>query len=809
MKRPLTWPLLSLSGGIVCAAYLQIPDEVPLFVMAVALILLLPTIRQERHLGALFLINVIFFWTGALDMNTYLHKEPPPDHISRHLTGDRMTVEGLIDETPLYGNQRVELRVAVFRVLEGERSLPVRGEVLVSAPRSVSVRYGDVVRLQSRLRKPRNFQNPGGFDYVSFLRYRGILARGSIEREADLVVIRSGAGHPLRQALEEYRRKIKGLIRHVLPSPAAEILQASLLGDAREIPREIMDRFNTTGTSHIIAISGFNIGMVALFSVLVVRLVLRLFPRLLLRYDGRKAALVLAVIPVIIYTAVAGAGVSVVRAAIMMVLFIMAVTAGKMRDLYNTLAGAALAILLVSPHALWDLSFQLSFAAVWSILFFTPRLLKILPSVPASCLTPFWARLAGMFREFVAVTLAAAVGTMPIIVFSFNRIAVVTLFSNLLVVPLLGILAIPLGMGVLFTAPLSETIASLFLLPAGWLVERSVELVTFFSSLPYGSLWVSTPRLWEVAVLYLFLYAAAMVMDAKGKRASFNFYIHVGLAVLTFCTLAVHSLYIRFSDPGAVTVTAVDVGQGTAVLVRGPTGEALLVDGGGFYDDRFDVGRYVLSPYLRHERVRSLGAVALSHPHPDHVGGLPYIIENFEVREVWTNGAVSDAEAFVRFLDATTRKALVPRRLNTDTPPFSFDGMAVRVLNPPPRDMEDDNDKSLVLHLSWRGKGILIPGDISRGVEEQICLQNPALRADVLVVSHHGSRYATSERLLDQVKPAVALISAGKENLFGLPHRETLERLSKRGVKIYRTDRDGAITVSLGRERPVVSTFRP
>ncbi|MCX7635656.1 MAG: DNA internalization-related competence protein ComEC/Rec2, partial [Syntrophales bacterium] len=481
-----------------------------------------------------------------------------------------------------------------------------------------------------------------------------------------------------------------------------------------------------------------------------------------------------------------------------------------LRDMYNTVAFAGLVILVINPYALFDISFQLSFVGLLSIIFITPRLLSLFPSPPSH--PPLLHRVLAQLRSFIAVTVAASLGTMPLIIFHFHRVSVIALAANLVVVPILGILAIPLGMAVVFIAPFSSILALPFLHAAGFLADGSIALVRFFASVPYGSTWVSAPRLWEIIVAYVFIFAVVRLIEIRGTPHGQVRKVYIIVACFAALTLFVNSLYVEYKarNRGIMTVTAIDVGQGASALVVGPHGGALLIDGGGFYDDRFDIGRYVVAPYLRQKGISTLEAVVLTHPHPDHFAGLTYILEHFTVRSFWTNGHRTEGEPFARLMETVARKAIPVEALHEGSAPREIDGISIRVFNPSAlRLAEDANDASLVTLFTFRGTEVLFCGDISAAVEERIITNHPEVRATVLFVPHHGSRHATSPKFLDTVRPRIAVVSAGRANVFGLPHPETIRRLRQRGIAIYRTDLHGAITLDIhDDERITVRHFR-
>lgn len=836
MARPLIAPLLSLMAGIVCSSLLVAPDLFILSAFLAVLILLLWSRLKARTNAALFFLCCALFLCGWLQMNAYLYQPPGKGHIIEQLRVNPVTIEGVIVESPLLFPEKTDLMISAHNLTDSKGGeFPVHGKILLSFRGTQAFDYGDVVRVRTRLRKVRNFHNPGGFNYERYLRYQGVLLRGSVADDSRIVVIRKGYGNPIRQKLEGFRSTIRTFVDTNAPAPEKEIIQACILGDQQQIPRELRDAFSKTGISHIIAISGFNMSMIAFFSIYLVRGIIRRFPYLLLRFDLYKLSVLFAMPPVILYTFIAGAGMSVLRATLMILAFMAALLISKSRDLYNTLAMAALIILLVYPPALFDVSFQLSFAAVLAILLITPRLTAFIPkpepvpgspySLPVLCSKGLYT-----FALFIIVSLSAMLGTMPLIAFYFNRLSVVSLLANIIIVPILGILAIPVSMATIFFLPFSSLVSAFFLDIAGTLVMISLALNNFFASLPWAAFYLTTPSLLELLFFYVFLYGLMEVLaHLSGENGTDNdpgnasllngaenasflirlrscpTWIHYTIAasILFFCLDAVY-LHQKNSERGEFTATAIDVGQGSSILVRFPGDQTMLIDGGGFINSTFDVGKYIVAPYLWHERLNRIDIVVLTHPHPDHLNGLPFILENFRVREVWINGEMSGSEEYLRFQDIIKNKGLIRRSMSAGNGPIVIGGVRTEFFNPPGpvSGMEEEatftetNDGSLVMRMTYGEVSFLFPGDISLMTEERLASDLRELRSQLLFVPHHGGRTSSSEAFLQRVRPQTAIISVGADNLFRLPHPDVLKRLNQRGVITYRTDLHGAITAS-------------
>jgi len=817
MGRPLVAPTLALIAGIFCSSRFQFADEVLLLILLIIFLLFLFPPIQRAWKATFCLVIAAAFTVGWLEMNAYLYRLPDDRHIVNFRCEDPVSITGIIGEPPHFYPEKTELLLDVVHLADKEgRAWPTTGKMLLSFRGTQKFAYGDVVSARTRLRHVRNFHNPGGFDYERYLRFQGILVRGAVADDSRIILLRRGFGNPLRQRLEQMRGHIRSFIDARAPSPEREIIKACILGDQQEIPREIRDAFSKTGTAHIIAISGFNMGLVAVFSMLLARWAIRRFPGLLLRWDLYKLSVLAAMPPVILYTFIAGAGMSVLRATLMIIAFMISLALSRDRDLFNSLAMAALIILVFYPPALFDISFQLSFAAVAAILFISPRLTALLSKPPVdkekTSRIAFWAgklKYDGMI--FLIASLSATLGAMPLIACYFNRISIVSLPANILLVPVLGILAVPVSLTTIFLMPISPLLSGFCLDLAGTLVMVSLALNDYFAALPWAAIYVITPNTLEIICFYIFVFLLFLVVP-HGPAATFpagparakppNWLFHAIAAILIFFLIDAAYLDHAGQNRQVMQATAIDVGQGSSTLVRLPGDKVMLIDGGGFPRSAFDVGRYIVAPFLWHERIRKIDIVVLTHPHPDHVNGLPFIMENFSVSEFWSNGetaASSEYEELNRIVKSRNINHLL---VSSQSPPLLLDGVKIEFLNPPhtgggnsgATNYQEANDRSVALRMTYGGISFLHGGDISAASEQRIAAAGGNMHSALLFVPHHGGRTSATDTFLRAVRPEAAVVSVGCDNYFRLPATETIRRFRERNVQVYRTDRQGAIT---------------
>jgi competence protein ComEC len=275
----------------------------------------------------------------------------------------------------------------------------------------------------------------------------------------------------------------------------------------------------------------------------------------------------------------------------------------------------------------------------------------------------------------------------------------------------------------------------------------------------------------------------------------------VGLCILFALDLAFWNLKDLFQKD--LQLTFIDVGHGDSILVEFPKGKRMLVDGGGLHEDRFDIGKNVIAPFLWGKKIRRIDILALTHPDPDHLKGLNFIASQFSIGQFWDNGFQTASEPYLQLKKILQEKQIKTLSLNGETPPQMINGVEISFLNPPAREtaqrkvqnLRDMNNSSLVMKFQFKNVSVLLTGDIGKEAEEQILRRGDPLKADILKIPHHGSSSSSSPLFLERVKPTYAILSVGERNIGRLPHPEVLKRYSQLGASLFRTDRHGAITV--------------
>ncbi|NWG02703.1 MAG: DNA internalization-related competence protein ComEC/Rec2 [Syntrophaceae bacterium] len=754
----------------------------------------------------------VFFFLGIFSIQLYLHPPPSPSPITRFIDLDRVSLEGIIDRPTERFQGRTQLLIRSQKVIQSNHHIPVRGFILIFLKGyDHELKLGDRLRILCKLFPPHGFHNPGGFSYERHLAFKRIHTIGFLCEEKSLVKTGEGYKHSFHLQMEHWRDQIRQFLEREASPLSSGIAKALVLGEQGDIPEEIKEQFIVTGIAHLLAISGDHLGIVAFLSFSLMSWILKRSEYLLLTLNIKKWAATLTIPSLLLYTLIAGGGISVIRATIMVITFFFSILFQRERNLLHALALAAFLILLASPPSLFDVSFQLSFIAVLSILYLVPRILHQLKREDSFLLTkPSWKnKMIRYIMLSLLVTGVAIWGTAPLVAFHFNRFSVIGFFTNLLFIPWVGFFIVPLNLLASLFSFFFYPFATLLIQLSDWMTLALLKLVAFFASIPYASFYISTPTLFEMILFYLLLVLTAYLK--KGKKVR---YLFIGLCAVFILNLAFWNLKDLFQKD--LRLTFIDVGHGDSMLIEFPRGKKMLIDGGGRFDDRFDIGKNVVGPFLWKKKIRRIDTLILTHPDPDHLKGLNFIASHFSIGQFWDNGFQVESEPSLQLRNILAERKIKTQSLNDETPLQIIHGVEISILNPPlwkptqkaAKNFLGLNNASLVMKLRFKNISVLLTGDIESEAEARLLRKDVSLKADILKVPHHGSSSSSSPPFLERVRPTYAILSVGKRNLGKLPHPEVLRRYGQLGSSIFRTDEHGAIMVRTDGKNIKVDTFR-
>ena len=878
MKLPALWIVAAFAAGIELAT--RWPASPKLWALAATVAIVAGAVIAWRNRLATAWAVALLAWLGTGGLATTIERAAvPANHVTRLIAADRIDASeplrwrGRLREDPLLLPWGRRYEIALEEVDIAGVPTPASGGLranLYGHPGDASgdngpfqtLRAGDRVEALIRARPPRNFLDPGAFDLRGHLARQKIDLVGSL-RSDELLRLVDRPTPTILQRLARARGGLLARLDHLFADQPQRlaVLRAMLLGDRTFVDSDAVTAFQKTGAYHVLVVAGLHVGALAVFIFWLGRR---------LRFSVGAVSL-LAILTLMAYVGMVQDRPPILRASLMVALSLCARPLFRRVELLNTIAAAALVILIWRPSSLADSSFQLSFLAAAVIaclalpwldrssepyraglahlgdvtrdIVHPPKIIQFRIEMRmaeqwlASRMPPWAVKRADFLlalpiraglRLWEVALLSAVIqwGMMPLMAQDFHRVTLAGPLSNIPAVLLTGLI-VPLGFLTLLFTFVWTRLAWALANALGFCAGLLLTIVNWFSHWPRVSYRIPGPPIWLTVLFFVaFAFVAAVARTAAARRRNrvarralpppihpAEWISALLLAALTIL-VAAHP-FAPTLEKGKLEVSVLDVGQGDSIFVGFPNGRTLLIDGGGqpgssWIEGRrpgMDIGEQVVSPYLWSRGLKKIDVVALTHAHHDHLDGLRSVLQNFSIRELWI-GRHEQTTALASLLEqARSRGIAILHEKSGDH--FDWGGVEGDILWPADSSAAAaaSNDDSIVVRLTDGRMHVLLTGDIEKHVESRLVEDHAPLAAEFLKIPHHGGKTSSTEAFLAAVAPRIAVVSVGESNPFGHPADAVLERYQVAGVRLLRTDRDGAVTALTDGQNFDVRTF--
>lgn len=781
IRRPLIWTVFVYSFGIILSYYVSLNMFILLFAIIILFFFIL--FLQFSHRMDFVYILIMFLLIGWLRGIYFFQDEGPlTDHIDTE-----MTVIGEIVDFPRHYDNRDVYIVKTEHIICEEGQLPISTKIQLTVyategqegniKEKALYGRGEKIKFQGRLKKPYGQRNPKCFDYRLYLKNKDIYYTMSVNEFA--IKTCSQVKKSYTKPLQSVSIWMDKTIDKYVDGDGSAFLKSMLLGHRWDLPSDIRNNFSNIGTAHILAISGLHVG----FIILGMDLILRRF------YLRRTTVFFIQTGVLITYCMLIGAPTSAIRATIMAIISLGGYALNRPEDRSNSLAFAALIILLIRPGQLFDVGFQMSFGAVSGIILLYPLLKDRLYFIPK--------RLA----DILIIPICAQLGVGMLVAYHYNIVSPLSILANILFVPIAGLI-VQLGFMLLIFALFMPFLAKIIGLVIGYLSFILIEGGYLIETIPLSSITVISPSIFIIVCYFIFIWLLSYECPQSiNKKRTYSILLSV---VMIFVLL-------KYLYPSHLKIVFVDVGQGDCIYIKTPDKKHILIDAGGnpykTYESDFDTGSYIVVPFLLKNGVSHLDLVIASHWHDDHVGGLLKVLEDMHVDNFLYYPPYQKNEIFDEIMAILDKKDTDIVEGEGGQTYLIGEDVTFSILYPYGEIFtENENNRSIVIHAKYKDTSIMFTGDIEGEVER--ILADKELKSHILKVAHHGSLTSSTEEWIESVDPILAVIQVGN-NSFGHPHPDVINRFELRNIPLYRTDEGGAVICTYIKDNWEVKTLIP
>ncbi|WP_159436067.1 DNA internalization-related competence protein ComEC/Rec2 [Anaerosalibacter sp. Marseille-P3206] len=759
LDKPFIQITIPMAIGIVFCYYIKFNINFILIGLAVLLSIYIFSLFRNKKTN--YILYFLFFVLGIFLMYEKTEKSVIVPYIGREVQVEGVVLE--LKDTEEYSNIILK---GEYIFIDGEKRT-IKEKIMLKVYGDLKVDTGYKLVVSGALKQAKRNTNPELFNYKLYLETNDIFTTMNTNDYRVKVLSKGNlsSGEELRK---KFKNSVEETFSKYLDVEKSELMMSIMLGDMTYLDENNQIKYRDLGLAHLMAISGLHIGIISAF----------LMSLFLAVGINRRISYVFTVFLIWFYGYLVGFPPSVLRSLIMCTLLFYSEIINRPYDNVNTLLFAAFILLIYNPLWLFNVGFQLSFSATFSLMIFS----KILKDKFYPYRGKFYTSLFGI--------LAVQIGICPVLAYYFNSISVVSILANLLLIPIMSI-GVILGFILYLISFISNFLAVIVGSILNFLLSIESIVSNYIHLLPMGTIRVKSPNILEFTLYYFIIFCLFDIIEIKKyayliKRA---YLYSLAILILAFSILPLYR--------NQVELRFIDVGQGDSILLQ--TGSKnFLIDTGGNLFGNFDIGKNILVPYLVKNGIFTLDGVFITHFHEDHVKSLPYLMDNIRVKNLFIGYEREENKLYCESVERARSYHIPIYKINDGDTLRIAKNVYIKVLNPSDEVIslygDNENNLSLVLLLNSFNYKTLLTGDIENEIEK--ILVEKSEKIDFLKVPHHGSNTSSCEDFLDSFSPSNAFIMVGNNN-FGHPNKDVLNRYEERGIKVFRTDKSGLITLKI------------
>mgnify|MGYP004453575087 CR=1 FL=1 len=774
--------------GIIWGLYLKI--SIVLFVIPLIFTYTYLTIKKKirlRKYVILFLVSVII----SNIQITLLEKSFDEKYKN---VSENLEIVGTIISNPMDKQYKNQYILKVEKINENKSYKNTNLQLNVKKEEKL-LSYGDKIIIKGNFEEASSARNEGGFDYKQYLKSKNVYGIISVDKK-DIKLIKKNNVDVIDLLANKVSNSMKIKIEQNLSNETSKLLSGILIGNKNNLQKEIQEDFRNSSLSHVLAISGMHVSYIMLGITFVINK---------MKFN-KKISKIITIFILLFFIILTGKTASVTRACFMSSYIILASLFHKKAHVLASISISLLIILIINPYLILDIGLQLSYGGTIGIVLIYPILKKLKKKKEDknSKFKKIIHKVKEKILDIILITISANLVIFPIVLFHYNTISFTFIISNLLISPIIGIIII-LGFISVFASYIISPISKVMFLILQTFLNLLIKIAHFCAELPFSKVYFPTPKIYVIIIYYVFL---IFIILERNKIIVIK-KINKKIIIIFVIIIIILNLILNFI-PKTFTISFIDVGQGDSMLISTPKGKKILIDGGGSRDEEsFNIGKQTLIPYLLNKGITKLDYILISHFDSDHATGVAQILGKIDVSSIILTRQLEENDIYRHILSIAKEKKIKLIYVK-EGDVLKIGGIKISIIHPENKLMINNpmNNNSIVCKVEYNSFSMLLTGDIEMEAEELILRKNINLKADVLKVAHHGSKTSTTGEFLKAINPKVALIGVGKNNNFGHPSNEVIQRLKENGTRIYRTDENGEISITVNKKGRIIKIQR-